>query len=97
LRPGTGIHDHVERKRRRVRLLQRYLLNPPVLLAVRLGLVPGYVRLETTGRRTGKRRRTVVGRCGTATGCRSSPSRDRTPQLPLERGEPLLPGPVRSD
>jgi deazaflavin-dependent oxidoreductase (nitroreductase family) len=51
----------VERKRRRVLLLQRYLLNPPVRLAVRLGLVPGYVLLETTGRRTGKRRRTVVG------------------------------------
>jgi deazaflavin-dependent oxidoreductase (nitroreductase family) len=32
-----------------------------VLLLVRLGLVPGYVLLETRGRRTGKRRRTVVG------------------------------------
>lgn len=48
-------------KRRRVRLLQRYLVNPPILLAVRAGLVPGYVIIETTGRRTGKRRRTVVG------------------------------------
>jgi deazaflavin-dependent oxidoreductase (nitroreductase family) len=51
----------VERKRRRVRLLQRYVLNPPVRLAVRLGLLPGYVLLETTGRRTGRRRSTVVG------------------------------------
>jgi deazaflavin-dependent oxidoreductase (nitroreductase family) len=49
------------RKRRAVRLLQRYVLNPPAWLAVRAGLVPGYVLVETTGRRTGKRRRTVVG------------------------------------
>jgi deazaflavin-dependent oxidoreductase (nitroreductase family) len=51
----------VERKRRRVRLLQRCLSNPPVRLAVRFGLLPGYVLVETIGRRTGKRRRTVVG------------------------------------
>ncbi len=50
-----------ERKRTRVRRVQRYLLNPPAKAAVRLGLVPGYVLLETTGRRTGKRRHTVVG------------------------------------
>ncbi|MEY2470097.1 MAG: hypothetical protein QOF21_2795 [Actinomycetota bacterium] len=41
--------------------MQRYALNPPVHLAVRAGLVPGYVIIETTGRRTGKRRHTVVG------------------------------------
>lgn len=50
-----------ETKRRRVRLLQRYVLNPPVILATRVGLVPGYVLVETQGRRSGKRRRTVVG------------------------------------
>ena len=50
-----------ERKRRRVRVLQRYLLNPPVIVAVWAGLLPGYVLIETQGRRTGKRRRTVVG------------------------------------
>ncbi len=50
-----------ERKRRTVRFVQRYLLNPPAKLAVRAGLVPGYVLVETTGRRTGKRRRNVVG------------------------------------
>lgn len=50
-----------ETKRRRVRLLQRYVLNPPVILATRLGLVPGCVLVETHGRRTGKRRITVVG------------------------------------
>lgn len=49
------------RRRRRVRRLQRYVLNPPAHLAVRTGLVPGYVIVETTGRRTGKRRHTVVG------------------------------------
>jgi deazaflavin-dependent oxidoreductase (nitroreductase family) len=53
--------DRSRRKRQRVRLVQRYLLNPPAALAVRAGLVPGYVLVETVGRRTGKRRRTVVG------------------------------------
>lgn len=50
-----------ERKRRRVRVVQRYLLNPPVKLVVWAGLAPGYVLVESKGRRTGKRRRTVVG------------------------------------
>lgn len=50
-----------ERKRRWVRVAQRHLLNPPVKLLVWVGLVPGHVLLETRGRRTGKRRTTVVG------------------------------------
>ncbi len=50
-----------ERKRRRVRLLQRYLVNPPSKLLVWAGVMPGHVLIETRGRRTGKRRRTVVG------------------------------------
>ena len=41
--------------------MQRYLLNPPTKLAAWSGLVPGYVLIETVGRRSGKRRRTVVG------------------------------------
>ena len=53
--------DRADRRRRNVRLVQRYLLNPPAMLAVRTGVVPGYVLIETIGRRTGKRRRTVVG------------------------------------
>lgn len=44
-----------------MRWLQRYLLNPPVKLIVRAGLVPGYALVETVGRRSGKRRVTVVG------------------------------------
>lgn len=48
-------------RRHRIRLVQRYLLNPPVKLAVWTGLIPGYVLVETAGRRSGKRRRTVVG------------------------------------
>ena len=44
-----------------MRVVQRYLLNPPVMIAVWAGLVPGYVIIETKGRRTGQRRRTVVG------------------------------------
>jgi deazaflavin-dependent oxidoreductase (nitroreductase family) len=38
-----------------------YVLNPPTILAMRLGLVPGYALIETIGRRTEKRRHTVVG------------------------------------
>ena len=53
--------DSSERKRKHVRFLQRYLVNPPAKLAVRTGLVPGYVLIESIGRQTGKRRRTVVG------------------------------------
>jgi deazaflavin-dependent oxidoreductase (nitroreductase family) len=45
-----------------VRILQKYLFNPPLkfLLALGLGL-PGYALLETTGRKSGKPRRTPVG------------------------------------
>ncbi len=48
-------------RRHRTRLLQRYVLNPPVKLAVWTGLIPGYALVETLGRHTGKRRRNVVG------------------------------------
>ena len=48
-------------RRRRIRWMQRYLLNPPVKVAVWAGVAPGYALVETTGRRTGKRRRNVVG------------------------------------
>ncbi|NIJ13431.1 deazaflavin-dependent oxidoreductase (nitroreductase family) [Saccharomonospora amisosensis] len=48
-------------KRRKVRLVQKYLINPPTKLGVFLGLVPGHAIVETVGRRTGRRRRTVVG------------------------------------
>ena len=68
--PGHNGHGHGKyrpmskehaAKRQRVRLLQKYLLNPPVKLGVHLGLIPGYALVETVGRRTGKQRRTVVG------------------------------------
>ena len=49
------------RARRRTRRLQRYVLNPPVKAASWLGLSPRHLLLETIGRTTGKRRRTVVG------------------------------------
>ena len=48
-------------RRRKVVRVQKYLLNPPTKLAVFLGLVPGHAIIETVGRKTGKRRRTVVG------------------------------------
>lgn len=45
-----------------VHLLQKYLLNPPIKLVFALGLAPpGYALLETTGRKSGKPRRTPVG------------------------------------
>jgi deazaflavin-dependent oxidoreductase (nitroreductase family) len=45
-----------------VQVLQKYLLNPPVKLLFAIGVaVPGRALLETTGRKTGKPRRTPVG------------------------------------
>jgi deazaflavin-dependent oxidoreductase (nitroreductase family) len=42
--------------------LQKYVLNPPIKLLFAIGIVPpGYALLETTGRTTGKPRRTPVG------------------------------------
>jgi deazaflavin-dependent oxidoreductase (nitroreductase family) len=57
---GVGEREDAAR-RHRIRLLQRYVLNPPVKLAVWTGLVPSYVLVETVGRKSGKRRRNVVG------------------------------------
>lgn len=48
-------------RRKRIRLVQRYLLNPPVKILAWLGVLPGHALIETHGRRSGKRRRTVVG------------------------------------
>jgi len=49
-------------KHRIVHFLQKYLLNPPIKLLFAIGLAPpGYALLETTGRKTGKPRRTPVG------------------------------------
>ncbi len=49
-------------KRRIVHALQKYLFNPPIKVLFAIGLVrPGYALLETTGRKTGKPRRTPVG------------------------------------
>jgi deazaflavin-dependent oxidoreductase (nitroreductase family) len=45
-----------------VHTLQKYFLNPPIKLALAVGLpLPGYALLETKGRKTGKPRRTPVG------------------------------------
>src|SRR2546421_9881741 len=49
-------------KARTVRSFQKYVLNPPVRVLFGLGLVPPtHVLLETTGRRTGRRRQNPVG------------------------------------
>ena len=61
MRHDVSVPTPADRKRQRVRVLQRYLLNPPVKALAWACLLPGHVLLETTGKRTGKRRRTVVG------------------------------------
>lgn len=44
------------------RRLEKYVFNPSVRLALRLGIAPrGFALLETTGRRSGRRRLTPVG------------------------------------
>jgi deazaflavin-dependent oxidoreductase (nitroreductase family) len=49
-------------KHRIVHTLQKYLLNPPIKLALAAGLpLPGYAVLETIGRKSRKPRRTPVG------------------------------------
>jgi deazaflavin-dependent oxidoreductase (nitroreductase family) len=49
-------------KRGIVHFLQKYLLNPPVKFLFAIGLAPpGRALLETTGRKSGKPRRTPVG------------------------------------
>src|SRR5580700_10362481 len=49
-------------KHRIVHTLQKYLLNPPIKLALSVGVpLPGYALLETRGRKTGRPRRTPVG------------------------------------
>jgi deazaflavin-dependent oxidoreductase (nitroreductase family) len=49
-------------KHRIVHTLQKYVLNPPIKLLFAMGVAPpGYALLETTGRTTGKARRTPVG------------------------------------
>lgn len=48
-------------KRRAVRLLQKYVVNPPARAALMLGWPPTHALLETTGRRSGKLRRNPVG------------------------------------
>jgi len=53
--------DREAKKRRRIQWVQRHLVNPPAKAAVWTGLVPGFVLVETTGRKSGKRRINVVG------------------------------------
>jgi hypothetical protein len=49
-------------KYRVVQALQKYLLNPPLKLLFRFGLIPpGYALIETVGRKSGRARRTPVG------------------------------------
>ena len=59
-------HQPTQRERRLrarfVRWFNAKLLNPPTLLALRLGIAPhAFALLETVGRRSGKRRLTAVG------------------------------------
>src|SRR3954451_12710491 len=47
--------------RRRTRLIQRYLLNPPAKALAWLGLSRRHLLIDTIGRKSGETRRTVVG------------------------------------
>lgn len=63
-RKATGLpaECNYKMKHRIVHTLQKYVLNPPIKLALATGLpLPGYALLETKGRKTGKPRRTPVG------------------------------------
>jgi deazaflavin-dependent oxidoreductase (nitroreductase family) len=49
-------------KHRIIHILQKYFFNPPIKFLFAIGLFPpGYALLETTGCKTGKARRTLVG------------------------------------
>ncbi|WST72566.1 nitroreductase family deazaflavin-dependent oxidoreductase [Streptomyces uncialis] len=49
-------------KRALITPVQRYLINPPIRLLLRIGLMPlGYALLESRGRVSGRRRATPVG------------------------------------
>ena len=49
-------------KYRIVHFLEKYFLNPQIKILFAIGVVPpGYALLETTGRKTGRPRRTPVG------------------------------------
>jgi deazaflavin-dependent oxidoreductase (nitroreductase family) len=49
-------------KQQIVHALQKYVFNPPIRFLFTIGVVPpGYALLETTGRKSGKPRRTPVG------------------------------------
>jgi deazaflavin-dependent oxidoreductase (nitroreductase family) len=49
-------------KRRIIRPLQRYIINPPIRLLLAIGVLPlGYALIETTGRASARPRRTPVG------------------------------------
>jgi deazaflavin-dependent oxidoreductase (nitroreductase family) len=58
---GEVMATALRTKQRRVRLVQRRLLKPPTRVLTYLGLLRHHAVLETTGRRTGRPRRTIVG------------------------------------
>ncbi|HUW04124.1 MAG TPA: nitroreductase/quinone reductase family protein [Acidimicrobiales bacterium] len=57
----TTTGDDQTRHRRRVIRFQRWVVNPPMKVMTWLGLKRGHVLVETTGRKTGRCRRNVVG------------------------------------
>ncbi|MGW1990368.1 nitroreductase/quinone reductase family protein [Embleya sp. NPDC001921] len=61
--PQAAALDDADARHRKVRMgrLQRWVLNPPMRALACSGVLPHHAVLETTGRTTGRRRRTVVG------------------------------------
>jgi len=61
-RPAATERQRAPRSAGPARFVERYVLNPQMRLGLALGLAPrAFCLLETTGRRSGKRRRTPIG------------------------------------
>jgi deazaflavin-dependent oxidoreductase (nitroreductase family) len=59
---SKSVQSGPQMKRRIVHFLQKYFLNPQIKILFAIGIAPpGYALLETTGRKTGRPRRTPVG------------------------------------
>jgi hypothetical protein len=86
-----------DRKRRLVMWFEKHLQNPPVRLALLAGLpLPPLALLETTGRRSGKPRRTpLIDGAGRRPALDPGRARPPRPLRPQPRGRPARAGETR--